>query len=52
MIKTGKSWAAGDYMHLLSLREIKEILDKCGIKKYRIIKNRILGLIADFVIIF
>lgn len=48
----GKSWAAGDYMHLLSLGEIKRLLSEAGIKEYRIIKNRLGGFILDFIIIW
>ena len=34
--KLGKSWATGNYMHLLGLRDIKKLLKKCGINKYKI----------------
>ena len=49
---TGKSWAAGDYMHLLSLSTIKRLLRKCNIDKFKIIKNKILGFTVDYVVIF
>jgi ubiquinone/menaquinone biosynthesis C-methylase UbiE len=45
-------WATGDYMHLLSLREIKRLLAQAGIQKYRIKKNRFLFFTMDFVIIY
>lgn len=48
----GKSWAAGDYMHLLSLSEIRGILKDCGITQYKIARNRILGFTVDFIITF
>ena len=49
---TGSRWATGDYMNLMKLGEIKELLKKCGITNYKIVKNRILGFTVDFVIIF
>jgi ubiquinone/menaquinone biosynthesis C-methylase UbiE len=48
---TGQEWAAGDYMNLLSLGDIKRLLKMAGIKKYKIIKNRLGFLTLDFVII-
>ena len=48
----GKKWATGSYMNMLSLKDIKELLMDVGISNYRIIKNRLLFFILDFVIIF
>ena len=48
----GKSWANGDYMHLLSERKLKELLAAASIDNYQIIKNRLAGFTLDFVIIF
>ena len=50
--KIGKSWATGNYMHLLGLRGIKKLLRKCGINEYRIPKNKVLGFTIDYVIMF
>lgn len=47
----GKSWAAGSYMRLLSLREIKSLLDEAGIVTYKIYRNRLFGLTLDFVVV-
>lgn len=47
----GKPWAGGDYMHLLGERDIVNLLNKCNIDKYRIIKNKLLCFTIDFVII-
>jgi SAM-dependent methyltransferase len=47
----GKSWAAGSYMRLLSNRELRRMLDEAGITKYRIHRNRFLGVTLDFVIL-
>lgn len=52
LIMVGKPWASGNYMHLLSLNTIKKLLEECGIEKYRIVKNKILGFTVDFMIIF
>ena len=41
LMKTGKSWATGNYMHLLSLREIRNLLVNCNIRNYKIIKNKL-----------
>lgn len=46
-----KGWASGDYMHLLSISETKELLAKAGFKNYKIIKNRLLWTL-DFIIYF
>lgn len=48
----GKKWATGDYMNLLSYRQLKKILSAAGISDYRIIRNRLLGFTLDFIIIF
>jgi SAM-dependent methyltransferase len=47
----GKSWATGDYMHLLSRRDIRHLMRDANINNYNIIDNRILGLTLDFVIL-
>lgn len=39
-------------MELLSLKDIKTLLDSAGIKEYRIIENKLWGLTLDFVMIF
>ena len=48
----GKEWAAGEYMYLLSLSEMKTILAEAGISDYRIFRNRLVGFTLDFVFIF
>jgi SAM-dependent methyltransferase len=47
---TGKSWAAGDYMHLLSERALRELLERSGADRYRLFKNRLGGFTLDFVL--
>lgn len=47
----GQGWAAGDYMHLLTRWELERILEEAGIKDYRIIKNRLGGLVLDFAVV-
>lgn len=48
----GKEWAADDYMYLLSLPDLQRRLHAAGITDYKIIKNRLLFFVLDFVIIF
>jgi SAM-dependent methyltransferase len=47
----GKEWATGEYMHLLSVHELKALLTEADIKGYRIIHNRLWGWTLDFVVI-
>lgn len=47
----GKEWAAGDYMNLLSLRDIRKLLKEAGIKDYKIIKNRFLIFTMDYILV-
>lgn len=47
----GKEWAAGDYMRLLSERELRALLTQARIVNYRLQKNRLLGLCMDFVVL-
>lgn len=48
----GKGWAADEYMYLSSIWDLHRLLRAAGINKYRIIKNRLLSFVLDFVIIF
>lgn len=48
----GKKWAAENYMNLLSLNDIQDLLSSAGISRYRILKNKVLFFTLDFVIIF
>jgi hypothetical protein len=50
--RRGKEWAAGDYMDLLTLADLRRLLRDAGIAEYRIVRNRLLGLTLDFVVIF
>lgn len=52
LLFAGKEWASGDYMSLLSLKEVRKLLKAAGIDRYQIIKNRILTSSLDFVIMF
>lgn len=47
----GKKWATGKYMDLLTEKELRELLKKAQIDNYQIVKNRLFGLVLDFVII-
>ena len=48
---TSKKWAAGDYMNLLSISQIKSLLKKAGVTNYSIKKNRLFGFTMDYCII-
>ncbi len=48
----GKKWATGDYMNLLSLKDIKNLLHNAEISDYKIIKNKLFIFTLDFVIYF
>ncbi len=52
LMLTGKEWAAGGYMNLLSLRDIKKLLKDAEISNYKIIKNKLLFFTLDFIVIF
>lgn len=48
----GKGWAAGDYMYLLSFKELDELAREVGLSNYQIIKNRFLGGVMTFTLIW
>ena len=48
----GKSWATGNYMNLLSARDLRALLAKSGMGKYQFIRNRLCGFTLDFVIVW
>jgi ubiquinone/menaquinone biosynthesis C-methylase UbiE len=50
--RLGKGWAAGDYMNLLSAREIRGLAREAGIETYRLIPNRFCGLIMTYTLIW
>jgi len=43
LIKLGKKWAAGDYMHLLNKTSLDRLMKQSDVKNYQIITHRILG---------
>ena len=50
--QVGKGWATGDYMRLLSYRDLRLLLEEAGVVDYRIFRNRLAGFTLDFVVIF
>lgn len=50
--RIGMGWATGDYMTLMGKRDIKRLLERCGIRHYTIKSNRFLGFTMDFAVIF
>ena len=51
LVLLGKEGHTGDYMHLLSHRQLKRILKEAGVQNYKIKRNRLLGFTLDFVVI-
>jgi SAM-dependent methyltransferase len=47
-----KKWATGEYMNLLSLKDLKGLLWEAGIADYKIFKNKFFFFTLDFVIYF
>ena len=47
-----QEWAAGDYMDLLSVQDLRDVLRAAGITRYRIVYNRLFGMTLDFVVMF
>lgn len=48
----GKGWASGEYMCLLSRKDIETLAKNAGLKNYRIIKNRFLGFSMTFSLVW
>jgi len=48
----GKGWATGEYMHLLGIKDLHNLLRLANITQYKIVSNKLLGIALDFVIIF
>jgi len=46
----GKSWAAGDYMNLMSESELRSVLAEAGITSYKLTRNRLLGWPMTFIV--
>ncbi|RYX87119.1 class I SAM-dependent methyltransferase [bacterium] len=47
----GKSWASEDYMNLLSIKDIKKMLEELNVKNYSIKRNRKFLFTMDFILI-
>jgi hypothetical protein len=46
----GKAWAAGDYMNLLSERELRSLMAVAGIQDFELVPNRFLGIPMTFTV--
>ncbi len=51
LVAVGKEWAAGEYMYLLSISELRGVVEDAGITDYKIIRNRLAGMTLDFVLV-
>jgi SAM-dependent methyltransferase len=52
LILTNRKWATGDFMNILSIRDLKKILEMAEIYNYKIIKNKFMLFNIDFIVIF
>lgn len=50
--RLNRSFAAGNYMHLLSRAALRRILQAAGVTRYRIFTNNLAGWTMDFVVYF
>lgn len=50
--RTGRDWATGDYMDLLTMADMRALLRDAGIERYKIVHNRLMGMTMDFVAVF
>ncbi len=50
--RLNRSFAAGNYMHLLSRAALRRILQAAGVTRYRIFTNKLAGWTMDFVVYF
>lgn len=50
--RIGKSWAAGEYMNLLSYRELQSLLTEAHTPNARIIRNRWFGFTMTFTVVW
>ncbi|MFZ1626609.1 MAG: methyltransferase domain-containing protein [Candidatus Moraniibacteriota bacterium] len=48
----GKGWAAGEYMHLLSERELRALAEEAGMERFELIRNRFCGFPMTFTLIW
>lgn len=48
----GKSWATGDYMHLLTADDLRSLIAEAGIENGEIIRNRFLGFTMTYTLIW
>jgi SAM-dependent methyltransferase len=51
LVLVGKKWATGNYMNLLTEKQIIALLQAANIHNYKIIRNRLFGFTLDFVVI-
>lgn len=47
----GKKWACGDYMNLLSRKDLEQIIRLAGVDKFKIITKRFMGLPLHYYVI-
>lgn len=50
--RIGKGWAAGDYMRLLTEADLRRLLRRAGVPRFRILRNRLGPFTLDFVAVW
>jgi hypothetical protein len=48
----GKEWAAGDYMNLLSKKDLRLLAEQAGVSEFQIYKNRLFGFTMTLTLIW
>lgn len=52
LVWIGKEWATGDYMHLLSRRDLERLLGRAGIDHFTLLPNRFLGFPLTYTVVW
>lgn len=50
LTKSGKAWAAGDYMHLLTKSALRKLMQQAQINEYQIITHHLFGMPYQYVV--
>lgn len=49
--RTEQQWAAGEYMYLLTEKDLRHLLAQAGFRDYELHRNRLMGLTLDFAVL-
>lgn len=48
---TGRGWATGEYLHLVTESQLRSRLARAGVTDYRLVGNPLFGFTLDFVVL-